>query len=124
MKAYFYITHSYNLVFSNYKFIGILDKFTINYYQDVKLDANVPLLSNDDYNGCRLKPTNNKTRKMWYLAYTLVRNRHLIELRRRGKGYKTSVSETDKPISSKISPFSIMNELIEKGDYYIEVEDS
>ena len=58
--------------------IGILDRFTIqNYYQDTQINTVHPV------NEYKLKPLKSKARKMWYLAYTLVRNPDLLELRRR-----------------------------------------
>ena len=92
--------------------IGILDRFTIqNYYQDTQTNTDNPV------NEYKLKPIKSKARKMWYLAYTLVRNHDLVDLRRRsGMDSKanTSVQVTSK--NGDTNTFGIANELAESYD--------
>lgn len=92
-------------------FIGILDRFTIqNHYGDTLTNI-VHLFRNDEY---ELKPKHSKARKMWHLAYTLVSNPDLAELRRRDKA-TASTDDLAAPITSS-SVFGIVEELIEKDE--------
>ena len=53
---------------------------------------------------------------MWHLAYTLVRNPGLAELRRRGKADNTAIAN-DFPIPITYrSVFGIVSELFEKDE--------
>lgn len=55
---------------------SVIDKFTITKYYNSSLS--IPLVV--EQNG---EVTTSRAKKRWYLAYTLVRNPYLIELRRR-----------------------------------------
>ena len=92
-------------------FTGMMDRFLIQkYYQDSRTRTADRLTSN-----CyELRYLHGKARKMWYLAYTLINNPGLVELRRRCKGRKKSASKLTIPVTSKnshISDFAIANEL-------------
>jgi len=50
---------------------------------------------------------------MWYLAYTLIHNNSLIELRRRGTDSKATTDEFTIQGSSNNSAFGIAKELAE-----------
>jgi len=50
---------------------------------------------------------------MWYLAYTLLHNHELIELRRRGTDSKTTTDEFTVQLSSNNVVFGITNKLAE-----------
>ena len=91
--------------------IGILDRFTVqNYYQDTQINTVHP----DEY---KLKPLKSKARKMWYLAYTLVRNPDLLELRRRlGTDSRTNSIVQVISKNSDTTDFGIANELAEQYD--------
>ena len=100
--------------------IGILDRFTIqNYYQDTQLINTV-----HPVNEYKLKPLKSKARKMWYLAYTLVRNPDLLELRRRSstdsKANTIIVQVTSH--NSDTTGFGIANEFIITDDDNSEVK--
>jgi len=55
----------------------VVDKITITQYYNGSLNAPL-LIEQSNYNAAT-----SRARKRWYLAYTLVRNPGLIELRRR-----------------------------------------
>ena len=68
-----------------------------------------------------LKYLHGKARKMWYLAYTLIKNPGIAELRRRGIKNKKSASKLATPVTSKnshISDFAITNELAINNDAF------
>ena len=92
-------------------FTGMMDRFLIQkYYQDSRTRT-VDRLTSDCY---ELRYLHGKARKMWYLAYTLINNPGLVELRRRGSTHGKSASKLAIPVTSKnshISDFAITNEL-------------
>ena len=52
---------------------------------------------------------------MWHLAYTLVRNPNLAELRRRGNGANTTADDFVIPVAYR-SIFGVVNELSGKDE--------
>ena len=92
-------------------FIGLLDRFVIQkHYQDSRTKSVDRLTSN----GYELKYVHGKARKMWHLAYTLIKNPGVAELRRRERKHKKSASKLATLVTSKnshISDFAFANEL-------------
>ena len=91
------------------------------HYQDSRTKS-VDRLTSDGY---ELKYVHGKARKMWHLAYTLIKNPDLAELRRRERKHKKSASKFATPVTSKnshISDFAFANELaINNEDFEVNV---
>ena len=103
------IHHSVSLM--PFSYIGLLDRFVIQkHYQDSRTKS-VDHLTSGDY---ELKYAYSKARKMWQLAYTLIKNPDLVELRRRERKHKKSADKLATSVTSKnshISDFAFANEL-------------
>ena len=92
-------------------FIAMLDRLVIQkHYQDSRIKSVDRLTSG----GYELKYVHGKARKMWHLAYTLIKNPDIAKLRRRGRKLKKSASKLATLVTSKnshISDFAYANEL-------------
>ena len=100
----------------------MLDRLVIQkHYQDSRTKS-VDRLTSDGY---ELKYVHGKARKMWHLAYTLIKNPDLTKLRRRERKHKKSASKYATPVTSKnshISDFAFANELaINNGGFEVNV---
>ena len=106
MYSYDYHSVKYSAIF-----IGLLDRFVIQkHYQDSRTKSVDRLTSG----GYELKYVYGKARKMWHLAYTLIKNPELAELRRREKKHTKSADKVATSVTSKnshISDFAFANEL-------------
>ena len=89
----------------------MLDRLVIQkHYQDSRTKSVDRLTSG----GYELKYVHGKARKMWHLAYTLIKNPDLTKLRRNRRKHKKSTSKYATPVTSKnshISDFAFANEL-------------
>ena len=117
LSRLYFITHVHlnltintNVVRTLSSVVGTLGRFiTKNYYQPIQINS-IDITTSQDEFQLKFATTNNgRFRKLWHLAYTLVRNPNLKELRRRDKRESKTTDRHTQQFLSPVASYSIFD---------------
>ena len=107
---HFNLTINTNVVRTLSSVVGTLGRFIAkNYYQPIQINSIDITTSQDEFQLKFATTSNGRFRKLWHLAYTLVRNPNLKELRRRDKRECKSADRHTQQLLPPIASYSIFN---------------